>query len=46
MTLVQSDPTWGLEYAHFKNLCKTGENNLDNDIWINEVLARLTPLAI
>jgi len=41
-TLVQPDPTWALEYEHFKKLCKTGKNNIDNDIWINDVLAKLS----
>lgn len=46
VTLAQSDPTWDLEYAYFKNLCETGKNNIGNDIWINQVLSKLTPLAI
>jgi scyllo-inositol 2-dehydrogenase (NADP+) len=46
VTLAQSDPTWDLEYAYFKNLCETGDNNIGNDIWINQVLSKLTPLAI
>jgi scyllo-inositol 2-dehydrogenase (NADP+) len=46
VTLTQPDPTWDLEYAHFKNLCATGKNNIDNDIWINQVLTKLTPLAV
>jgi scyllo-inositol 2-dehydrogenase (NADP+) len=29
------DPTWGIEYEHFKERCKTLCSNLDNDIWIN-----------
>jgi len=41
LTLVQPDPTWALEYDYFKRLCKTGGNNIDNDIWINDVLAKL-----
>ncbi|MDJ0838695.1 MAG: Gfo/Idh/MocA family oxidoreductase [Acidobacteriota bacterium] len=41
-TLVQPDPTWALEYAHFKKLCESGEGNIINDMWINEVLARLS----
>jgi scyllo-inositol 2-dehydrogenase (NADP+) len=41
-TLVCADPTWELEYAHFKELCKTGGNNVDNDIWILEKLKELT----
>lgn len=41
VTLVQPDPTWELEYRHFKELCATGQGNIDNDIWINEVLGGL-----
>jgi scyllo-inositol 2-dehydrogenase (NADP+) len=41
MTLVQPDPTWALEYDHFKKLCRTGETNLNHDIWINRVLTKL-----
>jgi predicted dehydrogenase len=40
-TLVQLDPTWEAEYRHFRALCETGGSNLDNDIWINDVLGRL-----
>jgi predicted dehydrogenase len=40
-TLAQPDPTWALEYEHFKRLCERGGNNLANDIWINETLAEL-----
>ncbi|HXC79270.1 MAG TPA: Gfo/Idh/MocA family oxidoreductase [Candidatus Acidoferrum sp.] len=42
ITLVEPDPTWDLEYQHFKSLCAKGESNIDNDIWINEVLAELS----
>jgi hypothetical protein len=38
VTLVQSDPTWALEYDDFKRRCKNGESNIDNDIWINTAL--------
>lgn len=41
VTLVQPDPTWELEYRHFKDLCESGESNIDNDIWINDVLGGL-----
>ena len=41
ITLINPDPTWSLEYDHFKNLCKKGSNNLENDMWINEVLGTL-----
>ena len=42
VTLVEADPTWELEYRHFKRLCANGESNIDNDIWINTVLNDLT----
>jgi predicted dehydrogenase len=37
-TLEQQDPTWALEYRHFRMLCASGGTNIDNDIWINGVL--------
>jgi predicted dehydrogenase len=41
-TLVQDDPTWALEYAHFKELCASAHRtDLSNDIWLNDVLHRL-----
>jgi len=42
VTLVQPDPTWAIEYEHFKRLCERGESNIENDIWINDTLADLT----
>src|SRR5215469_5276803 len=42
VTLVQDDPTWASEYAHFKNLCTgSGMNDLSNDRWLHDVLSRL-----
>lgn len=41
-TLVQADPTWQLEYDHFKSLCERGENNLKTDQRINELLTKLS----
>jgi predicted dehydrogenase len=42
MTLVQEDPTWALEYAHFKLLCdERRPTDLANDIWLNRVLRGL-----
>lgn len=41
VTLVQPDPTWADEYEHFKNLCKSGQNNIQNDIWVNATLQNL-----
>ncbi len=46
-TLEQADPTWALEYAHFKSLCaEGGPSNLDNDLWINGELNRLSRQAL
>ncbi|HKF10384.1 MAG TPA: Gfo/Idh/MocA family oxidoreductase [Xanthobacteraceae bacterium] len=46
-TLVQEDPTWALEYAHFKTLCLSGaKTDLSNDIWLHRVLQRLSAQAI
>ncbi|QOZ50628.1 Gfo/Idh/MocA family protein [Bradyrhizobium sp. CCBAU 53338] len=40
--LVQDDPTWALEYAHFKQLCEARtETDLSNDIWLHRALTRL-----
>jgi scyllo-inositol 2-dehydrogenase (NADP+) len=42
VTLVQSDPTWAAEYAHFKQLCEKGTSNIATDIWINDTLSDLS----
>lgn len=42
VTLVQPDPTWEIEYRHFKKLCEGGIGNIDNDVWINDVLSHLS----
>jgi scyllo-inositol 2-dehydrogenase (NADP+) len=42
-TLVQEDPTWALEYAHFKHLCESGATtDLANDLWLLRTLTRLS----
>jgi predicted dehydrogenase len=41
-TLERPDPTWALEYEHFKSVCRTGGTNLENDVWINDVLHALS----
>jgi len=42
VTLVQDDPTWELEYAHFRTLCQERRPaDLANDIWLNRVLRKL-----
>lgn len=37
-TLVSADPTWAVEYDHFRSLCQSGTNNLSNDHWIQSRL--------
>lgn len=45
-TLVEPDPTWAAEYAHFKALCAArAGGNLANDILINRSLQALTTAA-
>lgn len=42
VTLVQEDPTWALEYAHFKRLCDQGATtDLGNDLWLQRLLRKL-----
>ena len=36
-----ADPTWALEYEHFKELCSAGTTNIQNDIIINRVMHQL-----
>lgn len=46
-TLIQDDPTWALEYAHFRNLCLGGgKTDLSTDLWLNRLLHRLGTDAI
>jgi scyllo-inositol 2-dehydrogenase (NADP+) len=40
-TIEMPDPTWALEYEHFKGLCQAGGTNIENDIWINASLKKL-----
>ncbi len=46
ITLVQADPTWELEYTHFKALCNNGGHNLDSDLWLNQRLDGLGRAAL
>jgi predicted dehydrogenase len=42
VTLVQDDPTWAIEYAHFKRLCEAGTTtDLSTDAWLGATLDRL-----
>jgi len=46
-TLAQDDPTWALEYAHFKKLCTNSVGtDLSNDKWLNHILSTLGKGAI
>jgi scyllo-inositol 2-dehydrogenase (NADP+) len=42
VTLVEDDPTWALEYEHFKTLCAERRlTDLSGDIWLNRALRKL-----
>jgi len=46
-TLEQPDPTWALEYAHFKALCqKRVETDLSRDLWLQKTLRPLGERAV
>lgn len=43
VTLVSDDPTWALEYLHFKSLCETGgRSDLGHDLWLQTTLRQLS----
>lgn len=46
LTLVQADPTWVAEYAHFLDLCRCGGTNVANDLWIDRQLDLLVREAL
>ena len=47
VTLIQEDPTWELEYLHFKRLCEAGmQTDLANDLWLNRLLRKLAELTV
>ena len=47
VTLVQDDPTWAAEYAHFKSLVAgRAQTDLGTDLWLNRLLRRLGDEAI
>lgn len=46
-TLINEDPTWALEYDHFKKSILQGmETNFSKDLWISETLRKLGEDAI
>ena len=45
--MVEDDPTWAFEYAHFRFLCQERvTTDLSNDLWLNGLLRRLGQAAI
>jgi scyllo-inositol 2-dehydrogenase (NADP+) len=47
VALVQSDPTWRLEYEYFKALCRNGAGgNLAKDITLHRILTALSHAAL
>jgi predicted dehydrogenase len=47
ITLVQDDPTWALEYEHFKKLCTDrAPSDLTNDFVLQRTLTRLAKDAL
>jgi predicted dehydrogenase len=46
-SLEQPDPTWALEYAHFKALCAgKAQTDLARDLWLQRTLRKLGEQAI
>lgn len=46
-TLPEGDPTWALEYAHFRELCQNRvPADLSNDLWLQRTLRRLSGEAL
>ena len=47
VTLAEDDPTWKIEYAHFKKLCERGvETDLSRDLWLQKVLRAMGEQAV
>jgi predicted dehydrogenase len=47
VTLVQDDPTWVAEYAHFRKLiADRAITDLSNDRWLHRILGKLSAEAI
>jgi scyllo-inositol 2-dehydrogenase (NADP+) len=46
-TLVQDDPTWAIEYAHFVDLCtRCATTDMSENLWLHRALNRLGKEAI
>ena len=47
VTLIQSDPTWAMEYAYFLELISRGKStDLSNDLWLQSNLRQLGTRAV
>jgi predicted dehydrogenase len=47
ITVPEGDPTWELEYAHFRALCdERVATDLQNDLWLQRTLRRLSSDAL
>lgn len=47
VTLAEDDPTWKMEYAHFKKLCEQGaETDLSRDLWLQKMLRTMGEQAV
>ncbi len=47
VTFVEDDPTWELEYKHFKSLCASNtKTDLSTDLWLNNTLRTLGETAV
>jgi predicted dehydrogenase len=44
--LTCADPTWELEYRHFRGLCAEPSTNIENDIWIQSKLDELMAACV
>lgn len=43
VTIVQDDPTWLLEYQHFKKLCERAVvSDFEKDIWMDQIISNLS----
>ena len=47
VTLAEDDPTWKMEYAHFKKLCERGaKTDLSRDLWLQKMLRTMGEQAV
>ena len=47
VTLAEDDPTWKMEYAHFKKICEQGaETDLSRDLWLQKMLRTMGEQAV